>query len=720
MSPEQATGDMSVGAATDVYALGCVLYEMLVGEPPFTGSTPQAILGKIIAGGLDSARDQRRSVPPNVDAAIRRALERVPADRFESAQAFAEALEDASFRHETLVGSSAWRGDSGRRSWTPAWAMTMTVVATLATAGLAWQLARDEPAAPVSRQYFSTEGWASSLGIGLHGALAPDGSSMVLPVESDVGGQQLGLKLRQSVAIEPIAGTDGAIKATYSPDGRSIVFVVGSALRKRSVLGGSTVTLAEDVALGGPGLAWLDDGTILYDQEAEAFEGSARVMQISAEDGSRLRSVLELAEIYHIEGLPGGRGALVIGCPAASCVGGVVGAYLVDLRQGASERILEGVDRVWYAPSGHLVYVRSGGSVLAAAFDLAEMSLTGPETPLFEGVRYISGEAEMLLGADGTLLYVGASLAARTTARRLVVVDLAGREQPIDLPPQDFASPIWSPDGESIAYRSGGQIYTYDVRRRTPPRQLTFEGDNGRPVFSPDGRTIAFSSTREDTRGPDIFLKDLTDDSPARSLGALEGAQYVTQWPSASLLLIENVAGSIGLWTVDLSDPGSARPAPYLTAETQLASMVLSPDGKLAAYRSSVSGTWEIRISSFPTPGEPTVVARSTLQAGWPSWSPDGAVLYYERQARIGDLRGVHMAARIQREPVTAVLASDSLFTTPLGYRAPTPGLGMHPAGDRWILLQDVLPGGADGTGSYRPILVENWFEELRERMGRE
>ena len=94
MSPEQATGDQTLGATTDIYALGCVLYEMLVGEPPYTGSTAQAVLGKIIAGELASATKQRTSVRPNVDAAIRQALEKLPADRFTGAQDFARALAD--------------------------------------------------------------------------------------------------------------------------------------------------------------------------------------------------------------------------------------------------------------------------------------------------------------------------------------------------------------------------------------------------------------------------------------------------------------------------------------------------------------------------------------------------------------------------------------------------------------------------------------------------
>jgi serine/threonine protein kinase len=82
MSPEQATGSHEIGPATDIYALGCVLYEMLVGEPPHSGITPQAVLAKIITGEATSVTGQRRSVPLNVDGAIAKAIEKLPADRF--------------------------------------------------------------------------------------------------------------------------------------------------------------------------------------------------------------------------------------------------------------------------------------------------------------------------------------------------------------------------------------------------------------------------------------------------------------------------------------------------------------------------------------------------------------------------------------------------------------------------------------------------------------
>ena len=147
MSPEQATGDQVVGPASDIYALGCVLYEMLVGEPPFPGATAQAVLGKILQGKPVSATEQRPSIPANVDAAIRCALERLPADRFTGAQDFASALGDVHFRHgETLAGADG----AAQGAWNRLTAAFAGVAALFATA-FGWALLRSDPPRPVSR-----------------------------------------------------------------------------------------------------------------------------------------------------------------------------------------------------------------------------------------------------------------------------------------------------------------------------------------------------------------------------------------------------------------------------------------------------------------------------------------------------------------------------------------------------------------------------------------
>ena len=679
-------------------------------ETGLSVGTPQAILGKIIAGKLPSVCEERASVPANVDAAIGKALEKLPADRFMGAQDFATALADPGFRH----GLEVVAGGAAAAPWSRL-TVAMTAFAAVATLVAGWSLLRPEPPQPVSRQVLSTEGWAGlEVSLGSYAAIAPDGSSMILPVRSSANDLQLALKMRGSTEITPIPGTEGGRDVVYSPDGQWIAYVTGSELFTRPLVGGAPVRLAEDADNLVVGLAWLDDGTIVYERINTLTSALPQIVRIPEDGGEPLVVFNPEEGLLHlwVHGLPDARGVLVIGCPTTNCRADVADLYVVDLQDLSSELILEQVARAWYTPTGHLVYVHADGALFAVPFDLGALEITGSAIPLFDRVRVPRG-VDMQLAADGTVLYVEGSV-GQAGVDRLSVVDLDGDEEALVLAPRNIGAVGWSPDGQSLVYSSEGNIYTYNVTLGTTPRQLTFEGTNVSPVFSPDGNRVAFRSTREGTLGADLFVKNLDDDSPERSVVRLEGNLSVTQWPSDTLIVFErSQRGQGDLWMVNLSDPDSARAAAYLTAEANLRSIVVSPDGTLAAYTSNESGQFEIYVRSFPDPGERTVASEGGGDV--PFWSPDGNTLYYAREEGTG---GTWMAARIQRNPVPVVLSRDSLFTGP--YNQPFPGSGLHPDGDRWIVTQNV--GSADpDDGAAEPerlIMITNFFEELRERVG--
>ncbi len=262
-------------------------------------------------------------------------------------------------------------------------------------------------------------------------------------------------------------------------------------------------------------------------------------------------------------------------------------------------------------------------------------------------------------------------------------------------------------------FSSEDQIYTYNVTLGTTPRQLTFEGNNARAVFSPDGNRVAFSSNRQgtdDTDGQDLFVKDLNDDSPPRSIITLDGNQRVMQWPSDTLIVFERGENSArDLWMVNISDPDNPIAEAYLSSEADLERISVSPDGTLAAYRSNESGIDEIYIRSFPDPGVRTVVSQGG--GAVPFWSPDGNTLYYA----VGPGQPF-MAARLERDPVPVVLSRESLFTRGLGGSEPFPGSALHPDGDRFIFTQSGGTGADDaGAEPLQLILVQNFFEELRQ-----
>ena len=710
MSPEQATGEAHVGPATDIYALGCVLYEMLVGEPPYTGSTPQAILGRIIQATSVSASEARSAVPAHVDAAIRKALEKVPADRFVSASDFAAALSNPGFRYGAgkaqIVGAGAGRWSS--------LAVAVAAVAGLLVGVAGWALLGSEPPRTVSRQVLSTEGWDGlDAQVGRYAAIAPDGSSMILPV-----GGRLGLKMQGSAEVVPIAGTEGARDVHYSPDGASIAYAIGRELFKQTLVGGTPIRLAGDAQETYLALDWPTEGEILYEQILGGPGAPRRIVRIPA-DGGETVTVFEpdgVHSIAWVDGLPDGRGALVIACPSTAVCADRAGLYIADARDGSYERVLDGVSRAWYVPTGHIMYVDVEGTVFAHPFDLASLRLTGAPVPLFDGVRTGAGSSDIRVSAQGTVLYVeGTSVLSR--AQQLVVIDLDGNEVPLPLAPRPIApgGVGWSPDGRSIVYESEGQIYTYDVVLNSTPRRITSEGTNATPAVSPDGSQIVFSSVRRGTNGADLFVKNLTSEEPARSLGAIPGIERVMGWPADTLIVFTELGqGTPDLWMLDISDPENPEPRPYLTSEAGLTSLIVSPDGTLGAYASYESERPEVHVRSFPQPGERTIVSRGGGIPG--AWSADGATLYYTGPGGV-------VAAHLQAASPPIVVGADTILSAlrMSPFVPPMPGSALHPDGSRFITARTV--GGAASpertVSAERLILIENFFEELQERVGR-
>ena len=244
MSPEQATGDQAVGASTDTYALGVVLYEMLVGDPPYPGTTAQAVLGKIIAGKPVSATDERPSIPANVDAVIRKALEKLPADRFASAQEFVRALGDEHFRYrEEVVGVDGAAASPWNTLTTVGWSLAL-----LYTLAFGWSLLGPEPPEPPESVTRVSVLIAEAQSIHPTRAaldLSPDGSLMVSRGVSDDGQAQLWLRRWDALEATPIRNTEGAGDPVISPDGREVAFGVAGSIRVVPLGGGVARTLTD-------------------------------------------------------------------------------------------------------------------------------------------------------------------------------------------------------------------------------------------------------------------------------------------------------------------------------------------------------------------------------------------------------------------------------------------------------------------------------------------
>ena len=665
MSPEQATGDRDVDPRSDVYALGCVLYEMLSGQPPFSASSAQAVLVKILTTDAPSITSERRTVPPNVAAALAKSLEKLPADRFTSAAKFASALRDPNFTYEarsrmsaaatTPQPVSAQVPPSAVQPWrrrTFAVAASAVLLAGLA----AWGWFRPPPQAaavyatrlPIDLEWIELSMFEELV-------VSPDGSRFAVTGVVE-GERALYWRSAGEEGFRVVPGTEGAQAATFSPDGDWIAYAtLAGALYKVSLSGGAPALLvrAGSVSLRVYLPHWGDDGTIVFNNP----EGPFRV----PDTGGEYAGIAGGEPIIHPHLLPGGWAAL-----GSRITAGVV---LIDLTTATIRELNPIGFEPKYVETGHILYLDDAGGLWALPFDAANGDVLGDAVPVLDGVSTPSlGEYRFprySISRNGTLVYGTGGSTSGVARRRLVMVDLDGNEEISDLAPRDIRQVRWAPDGRSVAYLSVAEgdldadIYTYDVALGTTPRRLTFEGINLSLAYSPNGTRVAFSSFRGGTDGWDLFVKTLDDDTPARSVATLPGDEFVTDWPSENLILWEQRPNPSDLWMADLSDPENPRIEEYLSSEADLDAIVISPDGTLAAYHSNQSGRDEVYLRSFPEPREPTLV--SERGGRFPQWSPDGRTVYYWTIPSGG--ASTFMAARVQRDPTTVVLSRDSLFS---------------------------------------------------------
>ncbi|MCL4865480.1 MAG: protein kinase, partial [Gemmatimonadales bacterium] len=509
MSPEQAMGDREVDARSDIYSLGAMLYEMLTGTPPFSGNTAQAIVAKILTETAPRITKTRSSVPANVEAAIHRALERLPADRFATAAEFAEALGNPAFTTPGVAGAGAATTEP-RSLWNPLSIATagMAVAAVLAAG---WLATRPNPEAPVRRLALSlpaNEGLNPSAVNRL--AMAPDGSGFVFAGVDASGTARLMYRSFAQLAATPLPGTEGGTSPAFSPDGTRIAFlsVAPFAVKVVALNGAPAITLVADEVIGG-GVAWSADDWIYFD-------AGDRLDRVRGSGGDRERVVAldtANAEVGFAwpDPLPNGRGLLYRSRRAGESTQSYV-IKVLDLRTRESRVLVPGVV-ARYASSGHLLFVTSEGVLLAQPFDPGRMELTGAATPITQGIGVAGfGGVDLALAASGDLLYVSASI---TGGERFSWVNRDGSSRIVDpnwnLPSETVLDFALSPDGRRLAVTigAGGVGALSDIWIKElddgPLTKLTFEHINRAPAWAPDGRAIIYSSARADD--PNVLFR---------------------------------------------------------------------------------------------------------------------------------------------------------------------------------------------------------------------
>ncbi|MDH4045275.1 MAG: serine/threonine-protein kinase, partial [Gemmatimonadota bacterium] len=632
MSPEQAMGDRELDARSDIYSLGAMLYEMLAGDPPYTGSTAQAIVAKVITEKAPPVTQHRDTVPPHVAAAITKALNKLPADRFKSAAEFAEALGNIRFTlpatsAETALAASAI--PPFRRS-----AVTIALVAfgVIAAAIAAWGWLRTPPASVVRVHLGFPPGQALQPAPTQPFALSPDGSVLAyLGPSADRQPPQIWVRRLSEIEARPLPGTEGALAPFFSPDGQSLGFFTGApgSLRVVPVGGGPVRTLVTD-SVSPWGGAWGKDGDIYF----SGPQGSLWTVT-SGGGGLRQVGILDSARGYNEHDfpslLPDGKTALVAGWTSGSLSGAEIA--VVDLATGISSPLFQGV-QAQYVRTGHIVYATAEGTLMAVPYDVKQRVVTGEPHLLLDGIAVdgSSGAGRFVVSESGTLLYLGGDPAAGSQVLWIDPTD----NDPSAADPSWFAnitSLALSPDGRRLAVSIGESAAEHIWIKQLdagPLTRLTFEGkQNYRPAWTPDGRSVTFVSDRT---GPNQLWAQRADGSAPAQLLREDPRQIDEGFVSKDGRWLVYRTGSGGARTRDIhavSVAGSdTTPIALADSPFDEDSPALSPDGRWLAYVSEESGRRQVYVRPFPD-AKRAKWQVSIEMGDAPLWAPNGRRLYF-------------------------------------------------------------------------------------------
>ena len=713
MSPEQARG-VTVDKRADIWAFGCVLYEMFTGRQVFKGE----LMSDVMASVLKSDPDYKGLPPtihPKLRDVLRRCLEKEPKQRWQDVGdvrvELEQVLADPSGTSIQLMTEVAQAAPRSRLS-----SIALTAALSVVLAGVTvWNL-KPEPPKPVSRFPFVLPDGQSFTRTGRPlVAVSPDGTQFVYVADG-----QLYLRSLNEMEARSIPGTDEDVSGPFfSPDGQWVGYYsnLSSKLKKIAITGGASIELCDTVQPFGA--SWSKDGSILFALQEGIMSvpdnGGEPIVLIQSADGERSASP---------QLLPGGDAVLF-------SVTGTVGPATVtrwDEGQVVVESLSTGVRKVVanggsdgkFVSTGHVVYALES-SLLAVPFDdLGDMEATGGPISVLNPVRRANGinatpSANYAISETGSLLYaVGGSTPAD---RILALASRNGNVEPLNVPNDQYLSPRLSPDGTKVAVQidedDRSSVWVYDLAEQdTTIRRLTLEGNNYRPIWSPDSEWVAFASDRD---GPTSVYRQRVDGSGVQKLTTPEEGtiHYPESWSPDDTLSFQSLRNDDrDIWTLSL-DNGTSPRGLAVEPESQQMGSAFSRDGKWIAYSSSPDAApvaSELYIQPFPPTGDRYEITRDT--GVFPVWAYDGRELFYRPTGAINSLKWVGIstqpAVRFSGEEVLPI----EDFIVEGFYR----DYDITPAGDKFIVVmparQELLESNTNQIN-----IVLNWFEELKERV---
>ena len=714
MSPEQATADREITGRSDTYSLASVLYEMLAGVPPHEGGTAQQTIMRIIADTPRPVTDFRKSVPPNVAAAVAKALEKLPADRFESARDFAQALGNPAFATNVAPAGTAGQAPT---DWQARAFLPVAAVAVIAMIIAAWGWMRPAPTRPVARYHLGLPDSAQVAGTFARIAATRDGSRLVYRGGSgEESTYPLWVRERNQLGATKLAGTEGARAPFISPDGEQVAYF-GTRTLWTIPLRGGPPTMITAGGVGEYGGSWSTDGVLYVDGA-----GPSGLMKVPALPRSQVEPFTRLdsarGEINHVfpEVLPNGRGVVFVVVQNTYETWEIA---VADIETGAHRILGHGV-YARYAGSGHLLIVNAAGILTAARFDQRAMRLIGTPVPLGETVmlRGTVRTPDLVVSDLGTIVYThGGGLGGAGGFRgEPVWVNREGRAEPVSPGWTNAARfPALSPDGNQLAlsiYDTDGTTQHVWVRQlaRGTTTKITHDGAiNWRPSWHRNSRSLLFLSDRKKQGGELFVRRSDASDSIALVFTRRDEISEASVTRDSQFLVYRQGANLISdLYARRLT--GDTTPIVLAATEFQERGPEVSPDGRYLAYSSDETGRHEVYVRPFPNVNDGKWIV-STSGGMNPLWSREGKELFYRNGE--GDL----VAVEVVTNGTSPIGRQRSLFATqPYVFESTHRSYDVNPDGRRFVMIRRA---SSIESMTAPLVVVENFFEELRRKVPR-